>query len=51
MATKPSAAVDLEKKGMSDEKIETHECAYMSSEVNKEVNVAVIGGAPELWVT
>jgi hypothetical protein len=36
---------------MSEEKIDTHEGAYMSSDENTEVSVEVMGGAPELRVT
>jgi hypothetical protein len=49
--TTPSASVELKKK-TSDEKNDTHEVyrAYMSSDEKTEVNVEVIGGAPELRV-
>jgi hypothetical protein len=51
VTTRPSASVDLKKKRMSYEKSDTREiCAYMSSDENTEVNVEVIGGAPELGV-
>ena len=46
----PSSSDDL-KKRMLNEKNNTHEvCTHISSDENTEVNVEVMGGAPELWV-